>query len=140
MAQSTVLTGAQVKIYIGGKVYPADQISYTIDYGENEIYGIDSIFPQEIATSRISVTGTITGFKVQQDGGLQGKDIRSKINQVLYAPYITLRIQDRKNNFDILFLQQMKVSNEQLNITAKGTVKITFNFKGIVPYNVLDRS
>jgi len=140
MAQSTVLTGALIRLYLGGKLYPASNISYTIDYGEQEIFGIDSIHPQEIATTRISVQGTVSGFRIQLDGGLQGKDIRSKINEALYSPYISFRIQDRKNNFDILYIQQIKVTNGQMSIPSKGTVKLNFSFKGIIPYNVLDRS
>jgi len=139
MSQSTVLSGALVKLYISGTQYPADSIRYTIDYGEQEIYGIDSIFPQEIATTKISVQGSISGFRVQGDGGLQGRDIRSKITQVLYAPYLSLRIEDRKNKIDLLLINQIKVSNEQMTINAKGVVKINFSFKGIIPLNVLDR-
>lgn len=140
MAQSTVLTGAQCKLYISGNVYPADAIQYSIDYGESEIYGIDSVFPQEIATTRISVQGNVSGFRIQLSGGLQGKDIRSKINQVLHAPYLTMRIEDRKNKVDILFVQEMKVTSESVSIPSKGVVKLTFAFKGTVPFNVLDRA
>ena len=140
MAQTVVLTGAQCKLYIGGKLYPASNIQYTIDYGEQEIFGIDSVHPQEIATTRITVSGTVSGFRIQASGGLQGKDIRPKINQALFAPYLSFRIQDRKNKYDILFIQEIKVTNEQISIPSKGVVSLNFNFKGTIPYNVLDRS
>jgi hypothetical protein len=32
----------------------------------------------------------------------------------------------------------MKVVSEQVSIQAKGVVKISFTFKGIIPYNPLD--
>lgn len=140
MSQSTILTGAQCRLYIGGKLYPADNIQYVIDYGEVPIYGIDSQFAQEIAPTRISIQGTISGFRIQLSGGLQGKDIRTKITETLHAPYLSLRIQDRKNSYDILFVQEIKVSSESMTIPSKGVVKLNFTFKGTIPYNVLDRS
>jgi len=140
MSQIQTLTGAQCKVYIGGTLYPADSIQYTLDYGEQEIYGIDSVYPQEIATSRVSVQGSISGFKLHGDGGLQGGNIRPLIKDILKAPYLSLRIQNRKTKVDILFVPNIKVTREQVTINAKNTVKVNFNFKGIVPFNVLDRS
>ncbi len=139
MSQSVVLKGAEVKCYMSGKLYAEVQsIQYTIDYGEQEIYGIDSQFPQEIAPGRVSVQGTVTGLVIKNLGGLQAYDLRSKINEILHAPYTSLRLKDRFSDSDLLWLPEMKVVNEQVSIQAKGVVKITFTFKGIVPYNPLD--
>ena len=140
MAQTVTLTGAQCKIILAGTVYPADSIVWTEDYGEQEIYGIDSVHPQEIAVTRIAYQGTITGFRTQQDGDLQAKDIRPKIIDTLNAPYISLRVQDRKNNEDLLYAPQIKITNKNTTISAKGVVKTTFSFKAVVMYNPLDRS
>lgn len=141
MARSVVLQGAEIKLYISGKLYKEVQsISYTIDYAEQEIYGIDSQYPQEIAPSRVSVQGSVSGVRVKLTGGLQGYEARSKINQILYAPYTSLRIKDRRSDKDILWIPQMKVTSETLQIPAKGTVKLNFVFKGIIPYNELDLS
>lgn len=139
MAQSRVLRGADCKIFIAGKLYPAAQsLTYTINYGEQEIYGIDSQFPQEIVPTRVSVVGSITGIKVKSDGGLIAADIRAKISKILSSPYTSLKIQDRHTGEDLLWLPQMKVTSETLQMQAKGVVTISFNFKGIIPYNTLD--
>lgn len=139
MAQSVVLKGAEVKMYVGGKLFSEVQsIQYTIDYGETEIYGIDSSFPQEIAPGRVSVQGSVQGLVIKMVGGLQAYDLRTKINEILHGPYVSLRLKDRYSNSDIFWLPQMKVISEQISIPAKGTVKISFQFKGIVPYNPLD--
>ena len=141
MGQSVTLKGAEVKLYISGKLYPEVQsLTYTIDYGEDEIYGIDSIFPQEICTTRTSVSGTISGIRVKFSGGLQGADARTKINEVLFAPYTSLRIKDRHSDIDIFWLPQMKVTRETFQVSTKGVAKLSFSFKGIVPYNALDMS
>lgn len=137
--QSSVLKGAECKLYIGGKLYPeVQQIAYTIDYGEQEIYGIDSIFAQEIATTRISVQGTISGVRVKLSGGLQGKDVVTKINQRIFAPYVSFEIRERHSDTKLIFIPQCKVTAETVQIASKGTVKLNFTFKGIIPYNPLD--
>ena len=139
MSQSVTLKGAEIKLYISGKLYQEVQnIQYTIDYGEQEIYGIDSQFPQEIAPTRLSVQGTVSGIRVKLSGGLQGHEARTKINQILYAPYTSLRIKDRHSDIDLLWIPQMKVTNETVQIPAKGIVRLNFTFKGIIPYNPLD--
>ena len=139
MAMSRVLRGADVKIYLGGNLYAESQgITYTIDYGEQEIYGIDSQFPQEIAPTRVSVQGTISGIRIKMAGGLQSYNIRTKINEILFAPYISLKVMDRHSDLVLLFVPNIKVTNEQVQVQTKGIVRVTFNFKGIVPYNLLD--
>lgn len=139
MAQSVVLKGAEVKMYVGGKLFSEVQsIQYTIDYGETEIYGIDSQFPQEIAPGRVSVQGSVQGLVIKMVGGLQAYDLRTKINEILHGPYVSLRLKDRYSDSDIFWLPQMKVINEQISIPAKGLVRISFQFKGIIPYNPLD--
>ncbi len=139
MGQSVILKGAECKLFIGGKLYPeVQQISYTIDYGEQEIYGIDSVFPQEIATTRISVQGSISGVRVKLSGGLQGKDVVTKINQKLFAPYVSIEIRERQSETKIIFIPQCKITAETLQVGAKGVAKLSFTFKGIIPYNPLD--
>ena len=139
MAQQKTMRGADLKLYISGELYPNVQaVSYQIDYGENEIFGIDSPWAQEIGTTRVLVTGTVTGVRLSQDGGLQGLKARSKINEILYAPYTSLRLKNRKTNYEFFFLPQMKVTSESITIPAKGIVSLSFTFKGIIPYNPLD--
>lgn len=139
MGQSVTLKGSECKIYFGGKLYPeAQNIVYTINYGEQEIYGIDSIFPQEIATTRVSVQGSISGIRVKLSGGLQGKDVLTKINQRLFAPYISVEIRERQSDTKLIFIPQCKVTAETMQISSKGIVKLSFSFKGIIPYNPLD--
>jgi len=139
MASPVTLKGAEVKTYITGKVYPEVQaITYTIDYGEAEIFGIDSQFAQEIAPTRLSVEGSVTGLRVKLTGGLQGYEARARVNEILFAPYTSLRIKDRRSDRDILWLPQMKVTRETIEIEAKGIARLNFSFKGIIPYNAID--
>jgi hypothetical protein len=139
MSQRTI-AGAHIKLYINGKVYnEVQQLQYTIDYGEEPIYGIDSVFPQEIKITRVSIQGSISGVRVGNSNGLQGYDIRPKIMDSMFAPYISIRISDRKTGEDILFVPYARVTNERTSINAKGIMQTSFNFIGLQGQQPLDR-
>jgi hypothetical protein len=139
MAQRTI-SGSHLKVYINGSVYnEVQQLSYSIDYGEEPIYGIDSVFPQEIKITRISVTGSISGVRVANSNGLQGQNIRSGIRNSVFAPYISIRIQDNRTGEDIMFIPHAKVVNEKLDVSAKGIARTSFSFSGLQPQQPLDR-
>ena len=139
MAQSVVLRGADVKLYLGGKLYNEVQnVSYTIDYGEVEIFGIDCEFAQEIAPTKVVVSGNVSGVRVKYSGGLQGHEARSRINQILYAPYISFRLKDRDSDVDLLSISEIKITSETMNIPSKGVAVLSFSFKGIIPLNEVD--
>lgn len=136
-----VLNGALVKIFINNRLYgAAQQIQYTIDYGENAIFGIDSTWPQEIASARTTVKGQISALRMQGSSGSQGFQATPLFREIQSSPYISIRIQDRISGEDILFVPYAKVSSESISIGIKNTVKVTLAFEGIAPYQPLDRA
>lgn len=138
---NVILTGAMIKLYINNKLYNVVQsVSFTIDYGETETYGIDAAYPQEIATTRISVKGNVAGLRVKQSGGLQAFSIRPLFQDIAASPYISIRIQDRATGEDILFVPNAKVSRESGSAAVKSTYKLNFEFSGQIPLFALDRS
>lgn len=117
------IVGAHIKIYINGNLYrESQQVSWTIDYGESEIYGIDSVHPQEIAPGRQSCQGRISGIRTLMSGGLQGSGARGLVGDILSSPYVSIRIQDRRSGEDLLFLPQAKVSQQQVEVTDRKSV------------------
>jgi len=141
MAQPITLTGAHIKLYINNQVYKVVQsITLTVDYGEQEIYGIDAAHAQEIAPTRLSIRGSVQGLRVKNSGGLQAQNMRPLFIDLLASPYISIRIQDRSTSEDILYIPQAKVSQETHTMATKATYKMNFNFVGQVPLFALDRS
>jgi hypothetical protein len=141
MAAPVTITGALITIYWNNALYKeVADVSFTISYGEEEIWGIDSPYPQEIAGGKISVSGNIRGFRLKMSGGLQGKTLRPLFTDVSAAPYVSLRVTDRSTAEDIVFIPQCKVTSEDHTVPTKGTYRLNFSFKGIVPYFALDRS
>lgn len=141
MAVPVVLVGAHIKLYINNQVYKSVQsISITVDYGEQPIYGIDAAQAQEIAPTRLSVSGSVQGLRVKNSGGLQASNMRPLFMDLMASPYISIRIQDRSTGEDILYIPECKVSQESHVMATKTTYKMNFNFIGEVPYFALDRS
>ena len=135
------LNGAHIKLYINNVLYKVTQnISLFVDYGEQEIYGIDSVYPQEIGVTRVSVKGSVSGVRVRNSGGLQAQSIRPLFYDIMAAPYISIRIQDRTTGEDIIFIQNAKVTKESHSAIIKNTYKLNFDFTGQIPLFALDRA
>ena len=140
MSNQRVISGAHIKLYINGVVYnEVTELSYIMDYGEEAIYGIDSVFPQEIKVTRVSIQGSVSGVRVKDTNGLQGVNARPEITQSFFAPYISIRITDRRSEEDIMFIPYARVSQEKLSVTAKGIVNTSFSFVGLQGQQQLDR-
>jgi hypothetical protein len=136
-----VITGPHINLYINNQLFKeVESISFSVDYGEDEIYGVDSPYPQEISGGKITVSGSVNSLRLKLSGGLQAKNMRSLFSDVSASPYISIRISDRATSEDIIFIPQCKISNESHSVAAKGTYKLNFNFKGMVPLFALDRS
>lgn len=141
MAVPVVLTGAHIKLYINNTPYKEVQsVSFSVDYGETPIYGIDSPWPQEIAMNKVTVSGSVNGLRIKNSGGLQGKNMRPLFYDLAAAPYVSIRIQDRSTGEDILFIPNAKVTKENHTATTKATYKMNFDFLGQIPQFALDRS
>jgi len=132
MSTAVTLSGAQVRLIINGIEYgQAQSIQYTIDTADQEIYGIDSIFPQEIAPVRSQVYGTISGIKVESFD-LQSMGVRDNNDTFLGSGYSTIKLVNRRTGKDIINIPMARISNEQFSVSAKGTAKVSFNFRAIL--------
>lgn len=141
MGVPIVLAGAHIKLYMNNKVYKvAQNVTFTVDYDERGIHGIDAMYAQEIASNKITVSGNVNGLRVKQSGGLQAEELRPLFQDAAAAPYVSLRIQDRSTGEDIIFIPNCKVSNEGHTAAVKGTYKLNFSFVGQIPLFALDRS
>lgn len=135
-----VLTGAMIKVFINEQAYPqAQSVNYSLDYGERPVYGIDSPYPQEIHSSQASVSGSIQGIRLSNTGGIQSINGRPTFKDILLAPYITIRIQDRRSGEDLIFVPQAKIANQNVTVDARGVLRLSFSFTGLIGLEVLDR-
>jgi hypothetical protein len=135
------LSGASIKLFINNKVYSSVQsITLNINYNEKPIIGIDSPWPQEIAPGKIDVSGSVSGIRTKNSGGLQGSNMRPLFKDIAAGPYISIRIQDRETSEDIAFLPECKITDESHSVSAKGVYRLNFNFIAKMPLMALDRA
>lgn len=136
-----IIPGSHVKVFINGSLFPeAQEVAWTIDRQEQETYGIDSMFPQEIAPIRSVTYGSIRGLRLKQSNGLQARSITPDIGSLLASPYVSIRIQDRITGEDIIFLPKSKISSEQYGVAAKtGFITMNLSFRSIQGLQPLDR-
>jgi hypothetical protein len=141
MARSLVLTGAHIRLYVNNKLYKEVQsVGLNMDYGETEIYGIDSAYPQEIAPGKTMVRGSVNGIRIKYSGGLQAAALRPLFTDIAASPYVSIRIQDRQTGEDIVFIPNAKVTRENHMIATKSTYKLNFEFVGQIALFALDRA
>jgi hypothetical protein len=140
MSQSLILAGANCKLWINGKLYKeVVSLSFSIDYGETEIRGIDSPYAQEIALTNVTVRGSVKGLRIKNSGGIQAKNMRPQFLDMAAAPYVSIRVQDFSSSEDIILIQQAKITRESHTVEAKRTYKLDFDFVGMIPLMALDR-
>jgi hypothetical protein len=141
MAQSLVLTGANIRLYINNKLYKTVQsITFTVSYNTTQVYGIDSPYAQELTPTKVEVTGSCTGIRLRNSGGLQAQNMRPLYSDFSSGGYISLRINDRASGEDIIFLPQTMITRETHVAATKGSYKLNFDFVSSLPLFALDRS
>ena len=142
MAVPVILTGANCRIYINNTLYKQVQgISFTIDYAETDIYGIDVPYRTRNCQQQGNCyVVSVTGMRVKLSGGIQAVSMRPLFYDTAASPYVSLRIQDRATQEDIIFIPNAKITMESHTIQTKSTYKLNFNFVGQVPLMALDRA
>lgn len=138
---NVLLHGAEIKLFINGTLYKEVQsISITIDYAETPIFGIDSVYPQEIFTNKVNVSGSVQGVRIKNSGGLQSYNMRPLFTDNASSPYISIRIESRSTGEVIVSIPEAKVTRETHQAMAKSSYKLNFDFVGKQPIMALDRS
>jgi hypothetical protein len=138
---NVLLHGAEIKLYINNVLYKEVQsITLNIDYGETPLYGIDSVYPQEIYTNKVQVSGNIQGLRMKNSGGIQSYSLRPSFTGQSSSPYVSILIKSRSTGEVIVEIPKAKVNRESHQVGARGVYKLNFDFIGIQPLMALDRS
>jgi hypothetical protein len=140
MASPLTLSSAVVRVYLNGRILNTlTSISWSINYGMELKYGIDTPWPQEIADGRASVSVRISAVATHFDGGIMAKNnARALVSDLLQSPYSSLRVENRVNGDTLLYLVNCRCSNESVDAVVKQTVKYSFELLGTYPANGVD--
>ena len=93
-AKGRYMTGARCKLMVNGKIVAfAFSITWNIRTEQEEILVIDEFLPYEYAPRRLYVDGTISGFRVPDDGP-GNRQIQSTPLSFLFHKYVTIEVRD----------------------------------------------
>lgn len=136
---SSVVNGSLILVKINGQVYnECHSVSWNIGNSLREVFGIDTSLPQEIIQGQSTVTGNIVGLAINFSGGLQGIQATPLVSAIFSAPYISIRVLNRFTGESLLFVPNAQIGDQNTSVVAKGIMNISFSFKGLVAYQVLD--
>jgi len=134
MAQSSIITGAAVRLLVNGKVVGlGTSVNIQRDQGIKPIYGVDAVTPQELATTGpYRVSGSITGLRTRESGGFDGLQIvnAATLSDYFNQKYCTLELIDRKTNIVIAKVEQVLFSSDTMQVSARSVMTIPASFTG----------
>lgn len=125
------LSGARCVLRLNGKIVGfAFGISWKISTDAVEINTIDDYLPYELAPSRISVTGTISGFRIPGSGPgvlLLQPDILAFLHQ----RYVDIEVRDSQTDNLIFQTKKALITSRTENITAENIAQLSMEFRAI---------
>lgn len=125
------LSGARCVLKINGKIIGfAFGISWNIETSVTQINTIDDPLPYELAPANITVTGTITGFRVPGSGPTQ-QLIQGDILSFVHQRYIEIEVRDSQTDNLIFLTKRAMVTSRSENIRTDSLAEMTLNFKAI---------
>ena len=128
-----VLTGSGVKILINSKVIGfATGITITRTQNTKYIYEIDNPYPVEIMPTTYTVTGTMTGIRIRNSGGLDGPGVMTLSNtqDIFFQKYCVIEVIDRQTGKINYSIQNVMFDQDSWSITSKNVITFNANFKG----------
>lgn len=132
--------GKDAILLINGKVYgQAQSISWVKRTGEEQIFGVDSPFAQEIAPGNVTVSGSVKGLAVRFGHNLRAMSAVPRIQNIVSSPYITITVRDRVTGEEYFYAPKAKVTNETGSIAIKGLMTLSFEFISVAAFNPDER-
>jgi len=125
------LSGARCTLRMNGKIIGfAFGISWKIVTDATEINTIDDYLPYELAPSRISVSGSISAFRVPGTGP-GNLLLQADILSFLHQRYIEIEVRDSSTDNLIFLTKRAMVTERTENIKTDALAELTMNFKAI---------
>lgn len=132
MGTPTVLKGADLQIYINGRLFGvATGVRWNANDGRHAIFGIDQYTPFELAPGQCTITGSVECIAQRLDGGLEGRGIHAPEDMMMLEKYISIAIIDRSTDSVILAIENAAIDSQSWQAGAKGVVAGSFSFEGM---------
>lgn len=125
------LSGARCILKVNGKIVGfAFAISWNIRTEATEINTIDDYMPYELAPQRVSVSGTISGFRIPGSSPTQ-ELIQADLFNFLHQRYIEIEVRDSTTDNIIFLTKRALITGRTENIKSDSLSDISLSFKAI---------
>lgn len=125
------LSGARCVLRMNGKIVGfAFGISWNITTDATEINTIDDYLPYELAPSRITVTGQITGFRIPGSGPGQ-QLLQPDVLSFLHQRYVEIEVRDSQTDNLIFLTKKALITNRSESVRSDALAEMSLNFKAI---------
>jgi hypothetical protein len=139
MSQPLTISGASVILFVNSIPYGrVTQIDWDVSTPIEELRGVDSPQPYELANSTTSVGGTLYVLRTLGDAGAEGAGFTAPIIDVGKTRYVSLVLLERRTRQVLFKSQRCAISNQSWTIPSRGIVSGTVTFVSIEYGNEMD--
>jgi hypothetical protein len=127
-----VLKGADLKVFVNHKPFGlASDLSWQASNGRHSIYGIDQAEAFEIAEGQVSVTGSLTVYRLRADGGMEGYGLIAPGSFFTWEKYISIMLVDRLTDRVVFQADKCLVRLQSWAASSRGILVGTMSFEAI---------
>jgi hypothetical protein len=128
-----LLHGAGCKVIIGGVTRGfATGITWTRSTATKFIYEIDNPYPVEIIDTTYSVSGTMSGLRLMDNGNLENGIVDlGNTKSIFSRNYVTVQVVEIKTGQVICNIKNVIFDNDSWNIAPKQLIGFNVQFKGM---------
>lgn len=139
MPKTLTLTSANLKVAINNVTIGfVTSFDYSIEYGKDDLRGIDVPFPQEIAPGSQTLRGTIQCVRLRSSGALENFGITANqaptttgvVTDQQIEKYISLAITERDTGRIVFRCDKATVTTQRWQLSSRGFVTGSFDFEG----------
>lgn len=132
MARSPLLTGSKVALFINGVMYGrVAAFHYTSETPRRVIYCVDSPSPFELAPTTNAVSGTMTVYRLIDDGAAEGAGMVAPIDELPREKYFTILMFNLLSGAVVFQAEFCSVQSQTWTFDAKSLATGTINFTAI---------
>jgi len=129
---SRIVVGAQVLCFINGMPFAhVTSVRFSSPTPHVARKGIDSIIAFELSPVGAACAGSLSMYRLSQDGGLEGRGIVAPFAHIPREKYFSLLVIDRKTGQKLIQADLCKVTAQEWSVAVKGRMEGSFSFEGI---------
>jgi hypothetical protein len=117
------ITGAHCKLYVNGSPYGrVETFEFTETTAHRTVKVVDLMTPWELIPEGVQVTGSMSIYRIHQDGGVEGAGMKAAVPDLARQKYFSILLVDRFTD-TVLFRADQCVVLSQTWRAQKGLLK-----------------